>query len=75
MIDLFSAVLGFTPKFGLLLDENRMADWEVIVNCEDKIDYSLLGYLIGKWIKDGIPFIRDLKGKEDDFKNMGAAIT
>jgi predicted aconitase len=73
-IDLFSAVLGFTPNFGLLIDENRKADYEIILDVNTKIDYSLLGYLIGEKLIDKIPYIRGLACEYDDLKNMGAAM-
>ncbi len=73
IIDLISAVLGATPLMGLLLDENRRANWEIIVDSEET-DYAVLGYVIGRKIKDGIPYIKELHGTADDFENMGAAM-
>lgn len=73
VIDLISAVLGITPLMGLLLDENRRANWEIIVDAEE-IDYAVLGYVIGEKVKDGIPYIKGLHGTADDFENMGAAM-
>ncbi len=74
IIDLFSAVLGLTPNFGLLIDENRKADYEIIIDVNEAIDYSLLGYIIGEQLIDKIPYIRGLTGNCDDLKNMGAAM-
>ncbi len=74
VMDLFCAVLGMTPEFGLLIDENRKADCEIIIDVKEKTDHALLGYLIGEKLTDKIPFIRGLKGTNDDFKNMGGAM-
>ncbi len=74
VMDLFCAVLGITPEFGLLIDENRRADYEIIIDIKEKIDHALLGYHIGEKLMDKIPFIRGLKGTHDDFKNMGGAM-
>ncbi|MBU7038296.1 MAG: aconitase X catalytic domain-containing protein [Theionarchaea archaeon] len=75
ILDLISAVLGVTPSMGLLLDENRKGTVEVLVETDiGHVDFPVLGYLIGKVIPSGIPYIRGLQGTQDDFKNMGAAM-
>lgn len=75
LMDLFSAVLGITPNFGLLIDDNRKADYEVILNLNEKTDFALIGYLIGEKLLDKIPLIRGLKNaSNDDLKNVGAAM-
>ena len=44
------ALTGYTPKYGLLHDENRRPNLEVIVECDlnDPTDFSILGDWIGK---------------------------
>ncbi|MDG1545512.1 MAG: aconitase X, partial [Candidatus Poseidoniia archaeon] len=49
---LATSLSGFTPEYGLLLDENRIPNIKVNVLCELKepVDYSILGDWIGKQI-------------------------
>lgn len=58
---LCSAITGFTPEYGMLLDDNRFADTTVCVEADMKDDfsYSLLG-LMGKKIGKGIPVFMNL---------------
>ena len=72
-IDLCSAVLGKTPNFGYLLDENRRGQVLVKVQAR-KIDFPALGYLIGKKVVNRVPVIEHLECSRDDLKNMGAAM-
>ncbi|HJM81513.1 MAG TPA: aconitase X, partial [Candidatus Poseidoniia archaeon] len=48
-----TAICGFTPEYGLLLDENRVPNLTVTVDCdlEEPVDYSILGDWIGKQIQ------------------------
>ncbi len=48
-----TALCGFTPKYGLLLDENRLPNLKINVRCElnEPVDYSILGDWIGKQIE------------------------
>ena len=48
-----TAICGFTPEYGLLLDENRIPNLKVTVDCdlEEPVDYSILGDWIGKQIR------------------------
>ncbi len=48
-----TSICGFTPEYGLLLDENRIPNLKVTVECEleEPVDYSILGDWIGKQIK------------------------
>ena len=50
---LATSLSGFTPEYGLLLDENRIPNIKVNVLCELKepVDYSILGDWIGKQIE------------------------
>ena len=63
------ALTGYTPKYGLLAEENRRPNLEVIVECElyDPTDFSILGDWIGKQRRPSwrtpygpIPLIRGL---------------
>ncbi len=47
---LASALTGYTPKYGLLLDEARVPNLEVNITCEldEPTDFSILGDWIGK---------------------------
>ncbi|MHA1410189.1 MAG: aconitase X [Candidatus Odinarchaeia archaeon] len=58
-VSLASAMLGKTPNYGLHIDENRLPTHRIIIETKitTPIEYSLLGYYIGRVIKDGIPFI------------------
>jgi predicted aconitase/predicted aconitase with swiveling domain len=45
-----SALTGYAPRYGLLLEDNRRPNLEVIVSCplDDPTDFSILGDWIGK---------------------------
>lgn len=74
MIEICSAVLGLTPEFGLLLDENRKADYLVEVEV-DEIDYSLLGFWVGQRVGAQIPYYTGIpvSVSAGDLKDLGAA--
>jgi len=72
---LSSAVTGFTPEFGLHLDEKRKAG--VRVNVRAKLGgmrFSLLGLALGPMLEGEIPYFRKLPGSDEDFKWFGAAL-
>ena len=73
MIDLCSAVLGKTPRFGYLLDENRRASVLVKVAAK-KPDVSALGFVLGQKLVGKVPIIEHLDLSRDDLKNLGAAM-
>lgn len=82
MIDLFGNIIGKVPEFGLLLDENREANWVVNIKTTTLPEAQVLGSAIGMAVGDGVPFIKGLDkflGKELDaktcayLKDMGAA--
>jgi predicted aconitase len=54
---LAAGVVGKTPKYGLLIKENRKGTHLVHVEAalKDEFDYTLLGYYVGKTIGYGIP--------------------
>jgi predicted aconitase len=72
-VDVCSAVLGKTPLFGYLLDENRRGQVLVKVDAK-KIDFPALGYLLGQRVVGRVPVIEHIECTRDDLKNMGAAM-
>ena len=82
MLDLFSAILGKVPYFGLLTDEGRKADWIIELKTSKLPEAQLLGSAIGFKVMEDVPYIVGLDkflGNEinDDvkgyLKDMGAA--
>jgi hypothetical protein len=57
---LAAAISGRIARYGLHCDENRLATVEVIVNCpvEALSDWGALGFLVGKQVRNGVPFFR-----------------
>ncbi|WP_019131630.1 aconitase X catalytic domain-containing protein [Peptoniphilus obesi] len=57
-----SAITGFTPEYGFLLDENRYGDTLVRVEAdlESDFDYSILGLICGEKV-NGIPIFDGIK--------------
>ena len=82
MIDLFGCILGKVPEFGLLLDENRQANWVIEVKTSKMPEAQILGSAIGIAVGEGVPYIKGLDkfiGKvlndtnRSYLKDMGAA--
>ncbi|MBQ9272192.1 MAG: DUF521 domain-containing protein [Mogibacterium sp.] len=82
IIDLMGSVIGYVPKFGLLTDEGRKADWIVEVKTEKKPEAQLLGSAIGMKVMEDVPYVKGLDkwlgNKLDDeactyLKDFGAA--
>ena len=75
-MDVACAVLGLTPKFGMLEDENRRAKlvFKVDFGLSD-LDYRSVGYLIGKSSGTRVPALLGLPSSvsSDDIKHLGAA--
>ena len=74
---LASAIIGKTPEYGLHLDENRKATIKVKVEANVKtfVDYSALGYHLGKSLGNDVPYITGLKPESPDYlKELGAAM-
>ena len=76
---LATSLSGYTPEYGLLLDENRIPNIKINVLCElnEPVDYSILGDWIGKQIDPRwklefgpIPHIHGIK--EFDFESKKA---
>lgn len=74
---LAAALCGVTPNYGLHLDENRKPQMLVEVNAklEDNADFGALGYVVGKQVKNKIPYFKGIKHADtDQLKALGAAM-
>jgi predicted aconitase len=71
---LAAAITGRTPNYGLHLDHNRQAQLVVNVKCEvDSVaDYGALGYVVGKWAGDSVPYLRLLSGRKPGLEQLKA---
>ncbi|MGE5391406.1 MAG: aconitase X [Deltaproteobacteria bacterium] len=74
MVEICSSILARTPEFGLLLDENRKADYLVEVDVSE-LHYSLIGFCVGSQVGEKVPYYTGLPGEISwgDLKDMGAA--
>lgn len=76
-LDIACALTGLTPRFGMLLDENRIARVAFRVNLGKlrDIDYRSVGYIIGKHAGVRVPALDGLPKDvtTDDLKHLGAA--
>ncbi|MEI8003167.1 MAG: aconitase X catalytic domain-containing protein [Methanothrix sp.] len=74
---LAAALVGKTALYGYHLDENRLPTHLVKVEADLRgSDYGALGFLVGRIVKDGVPFFRltgRLPGK-DELKALGASM-
>lgn len=74
---LAAALCGVTPNYGLHLDENRKPQMLVQVDAklEDSADFGALGYVVGKQVKNRIPYFKGIKEADSDqLKALGAAM-
>lgn len=74
---LAAAIIGKTPYYGMHIKENRSPEVRVKVNykLEKETDYGVLGYLIGKYSGDKIPWIEGIeKAGYTDIKILSASI-
>jgi len=74
---LAAALCGVTPNYGLHLDENRKPQFlvEVDAKIEDSADFGALGYVVGKQVKNRIPYFKGIKDADtDQLKALGAAM-
>ena len=60
IIDLMGSIVGYVPKFGLLTDEGRMADWIIEVKTTKKPEAQLLGSAIGMKVMEDVPYVKGL---------------
>ena len=73
---LAAALVGKTALYGYHLDENRLPTLLVEVDADLRgSDYGALGFLVGRIVKDGVPFfrLRGLRPSRDELKALGAA--
>jgi predicted aconitase len=73
---LASAVTGLAAYYGYRLDENRKpgAIVEVQVGLQNEMDYSALGYLIGKKLGTTVPYFKGFGNPSlESMKALGAA--
>src|SRR6056297_875243 len=74
---LAASICGRTPEYGLHLWKNRQPTIEVHVDAELSYtsDYGALGYLVGKKVKNKIPFFTGItNANTDHLKSLGAAM-
>jgi predicted aconitase len=74
---LAAAICGLTPNYGLHLDENRRPHFLIEVKAElrNNADFGALGYLVGKLVRDKVPYFRGIKSADvDQLKALGAAM-
>lgn len=57
MLDIFGAILGKVPKFGLLTDEGRKADWVIEIKTKKLPEAQVLGSAIGMKVMEQVPYI------------------
>ncbi|MFO7796972.1 MAG: aconitase X catalytic domain-containing protein [Promethearchaeati archaeon] len=71
---LSAALIGKTPNYGMHLEENRVGEVVFKINHElTDLDFSLLGYYIGKKTKNKIPIIEGIKkANQNQLKALGA---
>jgi phosphomecalonate degydratase large subunit len=73
LVDICSAVTGWTPEFGYLLDENRRGHTLVHLDIRT-MDAPALGFILGKRIVDKVPVLERHPFTRGEFKNMGGAM-
>ena len=76
-LDLACALTGLTPRFGMLLDENRLAkiSFSLDVGKLNDLDYRSVGFFLGKTSGARVPVLNGLPGNvtSDEMKHLGAA--
>jgi predicted aconitase len=73
---LSAALLGKTANYGFHLDENRVPEISIDVDCSlQKSDYGALGYIAGKLVGSKVPIfhLKDIP-EADELKALGAAM-
>lgn len=74
---LAASICGRTPEYGLHLWENRQPNVKITVDAKLSYtsDYGALGYLVGKKVKNKIPFFTGINdANTDHLKALGAAM-
>ena len=76
-LDIACAITGLTPRFGMLLDENRRAQvaFRSTIDRPTDLDYRSLGYYIGRHAGSRVPGLDGLPRNvsSDELKHLGAA--
>lgn len=57
MLDIFGAILGKVPKFGLLTDDGRKADYIVEIKTTHLPEAQILGSAIGMKVMEKVPYV------------------
>lgn len=60
MLDIFGALIGKVPNFGLLTDEGRKANWIVEVKTTSLPEAQILGSAIGIKVMEDVPYVKGL---------------
>ena len=75
-MDLACAILGQTPRFGMLVDENRKAEvsFKLSAKITSDLDYRSLGFFIGRNSGSRVPVLVGLPAgvSSDQVKHLGA---
>lgn len=76
---LAAAIVGRTARYGLHLDEKRVPQFLTSVRCpiREASDWGALGYIVGKRVANGVPYLRGLNPAACDvtaLKALGAAM-
>jgi len=75
-MDIACAILGMTPRFGMLLDENRKAEvsFRLSISKLSDLDYRSIGFFIGRNAGARVPVLVGLPGTvtSDQIKHLGA---
>jgi len=74
---LAAAICGRTPNYGLHLWEKRQPNVKIKINTDllYNSDFGALGYLVGKIVKNKIPYFTGIKDADtDQLKSLGAAM-
>jgi len=76
-LDLACALTGLTPRFGMLLDENRRAKVSFSLGAGklNDLDYRSIGFFLGKTSGARVPVLNGLPDglTSDEVKHLGAA--
>jgi len=60
MLDIFGALIGKVPEFGLLTDEGRKANWIIEVKTSKLPEAQILGSAIGMKVMEDVPYVKGL---------------
>lgn len=60
MLDIFGAILGLVPEFGLLTNEGRKATWVIEVKTSKLPEAQILGSAIGMKVMEAVPYVKGL---------------